>query len=179
MIKVDIKTLEVKREPIPQFLDGIYGEALQDLSWTDPQLEVQDYGWWHEVNETPFFDCLTHTLDETETLIADPITKTVKVVLGIRAKTANELEAELEVQRKARVPQAIKKWRGQVVLHRRSLLEHIEMLIAQSPEMNIIYKNVTDFERNNTLIATIASVMEWDDTYIDEFFIEASQVVAG
>jgi len=77
------------------------------------------------------------------------------------------------------IPQSIKKWRGQVVLHRRDLLEQVEAIIVQSPEMNIIYKNVTDFERDNTLIAAIASVMGWDDAYIDEFFIEASKVVAG
>lgn len=175
MIKTNLTTLETKREPIPPFLNGIYGDALTDLSWTDPQLGVNGFGWWGEVDETPPFDSATHTLDGTETLTADAETRVVKVVRGVRAKTVEELAAE----RKALVPQSIKKWRGQVVLHRRSLLEQVEEIIIQSPEMNIIYKNVTDFERDNTLIAAIASVMGWDDEYIDEFFIEASKVVAG
>jgi len=174
MIKVNLKTLATTREPIPDFLNGIYGKDLEDLSWSDETLGVSEYGFWQEVDATPPFDNLS-TYDSTEVLTADAVTKTVNVVRGVRLKTDKELAAE----RKALVPFAIKKWRGQVVLHRRSLLEQVETIIVQSPEMNIIYKNVTDFERDNTLITAIASVMGWDDAYIDEFFIEASKVVAG
>lgn len=34
------------REPIPAFLIGLAPESLADLSWTDPQLGVQDCAWW-------------------------------------------------------------------------------------------------------------------------------------
>ncbi|CAB5587576.1 Uncharacterised protein [Pseudomonas putida] len=36
------------REPIPAFLIGLAPESLADLSWTDPQLGVQDCAWWPE-----------------------------------------------------------------------------------------------------------------------------------
>lgn len=174
MIKVNTTTLEATRESIPSFLNGIYGESLADLSWVDAQLGVDGFGWWQETDITPVFDSTIYTLDGTEMLTADTETKTVKVARGIREKTQEELDAE----RKALVPSSIKKWRGQVILQRRNLLEQIEALVAQNPEMNIIYKNVTDFERDNTLIASIASVMGWDDAYIDDLFIEASKVEA-
>jgi hypothetical protein len=175
MIKVNTKTLVATREPIPEFINGIYGDELKDLSWADSALGLKDFGWWDEVDATPDYDSTTHTLDGTEVLTVNATNKTVEVLRGVRAKTVDELRAEF----KALVPQVIKKWRGQLVLHRRSLLEQVEALVTQSPEMSIIYKNVTDFERNNTLIASIASVTGWDDEYIDEFFIEASLVVAG
>ncbi len=38
------------REPIPAFLIGLTPESLLDLSWTDPQLGVQDCAWWPEEN---------------------------------------------------------------------------------------------------------------------------------
>ncbi|WP_052750459.1 DUF4376 domain-containing protein [Pseudomonas putida] len=36
------------RESIPAFLIGLAPESLADLSWTDPQLGVQDCAWWPE-----------------------------------------------------------------------------------------------------------------------------------
>lgn len=103
MIKVNLQTLEVTREPIPPFLDGIYGEALQDLSWTDPQLGVNGYGWWSEKDDTPIFDTATHTFDGTESFAPDLKTYTVKVVRGIRAKTEDEIAIELSNAKSAKL----------------------------------------------------------------------------
>lgn len=38
------------REPLPAFLLGLAPESLLELSWTDPQLGVQDAAWWPEEN---------------------------------------------------------------------------------------------------------------------------------
>lgn len=51
MIKVQNHT--ATREPIPEFLRGLAPESLLDLSWTDPQLGVNDAAWWPERDETP------------------------------------------------------------------------------------------------------------------------------
>lgn len=48
MIKVQNGT--ATREPIPAFLVGLLPESLLDLSWTDPQLGVQNAAWWPEEN---------------------------------------------------------------------------------------------------------------------------------
>ena len=48
MIKVQNGT--ATREPLPVFLHGLLPESLVDLSWTDPQLGVQNAAWWPEEN---------------------------------------------------------------------------------------------------------------------------------
>ncbi|WP_282361233.1 DUF4376 domain-containing protein [Pseudomonas sp. PS01300] len=45
---VKIKNSLATREPIPAFLIGLTSESLADLSWTDPNLGVQDCAWWPE-----------------------------------------------------------------------------------------------------------------------------------
>ncbi|MDM9594733.1 DUF4376 domain-containing protein [Pseudomonas guariconensis] len=45
---VKVKNGIATREPIPAFLIGLAPESLADLSWTDPQLGVQDCAWWPE-----------------------------------------------------------------------------------------------------------------------------------
>lgn len=78
-----------------------------------------------------------------------------------------------------KIPSSIPKWKGQVVLEQRGLLTQIETMIAQNRLMDIIYKNVTTFERDNTLIAGIATALSWDDAYVDALFIEANGVSAA
>ena len=48
MIKINLKSFEVTREPLPDFLIGLMPESLVDLSWTDPALGVAGFGWWPE-----------------------------------------------------------------------------------------------------------------------------------
>lgn len=51
MIKVQNNV--AKREPIPDFLKGLSPDSFLDLSWTDPQLGVQDSAWWPEERNWP------------------------------------------------------------------------------------------------------------------------------
>lgn len=47
-IMIKVQNGIATREPIPAFLIGLAPESLADLSWTDPQLGVQDCAWWPE-----------------------------------------------------------------------------------------------------------------------------------
>lgn len=100
MIKVNLTTNTATREGLPQFLQGLKPESLQDLSWTDAQLGVQDNAWYPEVGVTPPFDSATHTYDGTETLTVNATNKTVEVTKGIREKTNEELLVELQAKAK-------------------------------------------------------------------------------
>lgn len=51
MIKIQNNTFA--RDPIPDFLLGLEPEPLADLSWTDPQLGVQDCAWLPEQDQSP------------------------------------------------------------------------------------------------------------------------------
>ena len=93
MIKVNLKTKKVTREQLPKFLKGLNQESLNDLSWTDPQLGLQDFGYWQE-QRVP--QELTSTQKfGNEVLEVDTENKVVKVSYEIIDKTAEELEAEL------------------------------------------------------------------------------------
>lgn len=81
MLRVHIATLAVDDTPLPEFLYGLLPESLVELSWTDPSLEVNEYGWWliNKV-ETPFdpnaeeVTGYAYTPDvETSTVTATPI----------------------------------------------------------------------------------------------------------
>ncbi|WNW11242.1 DUF4376 domain-containing protein [Pseudomonas sp. DTU_2021_1001937_2_SI_NGA_ILE_001] len=50
MVKVEDGV--AKREPIPDFLQGLAPESLADLSWTDPALGVHGAAWWPEIDES-------------------------------------------------------------------------------------------------------------------------------
>jgi len=95
MIKVNIKLLIATRSSIPTALIGLTAETLRNLQTelNPVPSEFKDIEFWDEVDVTPAFDASTHVLDGTETLTAVKASKTVEVLKGIRAKTAEELAA--------------------------------------------------------------------------------------
>lgn len=92
------------REPIPQFLQGLALESLADLSWTDPQLGVQDAAWWPEDDQSPALAEFERYGAETLTVDADR--RVVVVVREVVPWTAEEI-AEHEAARRAEVAQQI------------------------------------------------------------------------
>lgn len=54
MIKV--KNGIVINDPMPHFLFGLEAESLIDLSWTDPDLGVNDCGWWPVDYQQPEYE---------------------------------------------------------------------------------------------------------------------------
>ncbi|WP_052750446.1 DUF4376 domain-containing protein [Pseudomonas putida] len=65
------------REPIPAFLIGLTSESLADLSWTDPNLGVQDCAWWPE--ESGDGELASGMKWGAETLIPDLVRQVVAV----------------------------------------------------------------------------------------------------
>jgi hypothetical protein len=106
------------REPLPSFLQGLSSESLQDLSWTDPQLGVQDAAWLPEDDQTPPLG-ENQVLDGTETLTHDAQAKTVIVVRGIRQLTTEEIRARWLVENP--VPHEVPRWAGLLALKRHAI----------------------------------------------------------
>lgn len=90
MIKVQKEI--ATREPIPQFLVGLAQESLQDLSWTDPALSVQDAAWWPEEDQSPALGPYERYGDETLTL--DVERKVVIVMREVKPWCALEIAAD-------------------------------------------------------------------------------------
>lgn len=111
MIKVQNNT--ATREPLPSFLAGLSTESLADLSWTDPQLGVQDCAWLPEVDQTPALGP-DQTHDGTEVLTVDEDLQVVVVVRGIRDMTPEEIRQRWLAQNP--VPESISWRQGQLVL---------------------------------------------------------------
>lgn len=116
MIKVQNNT--PTREPLPDFLQGLAPESLADLSWTDPQLGVQDCAWWPERDESALL-ADNQLYDDTETLTLDSEARIVTVVRGIRDMTAEELHERWLAENP--VPAEVPRWAGLLALKRHVL----------------------------------------------------------
>lgn len=88
---IKIKNNTASREPLPPFLVGLGHESLSDLSWTDPDLGVQDCAWWPEVDASPALGEFERYGDETLTINAND--KTVTVVRSVVPWSEAEIEA--------------------------------------------------------------------------------------
>lgn len=99
MIKIQNNT--ATREPIPAFLQGLAQESLADLSWTDPQLGVQDCAWWPEEHQATDYDPATHKLG-TEQRTVDAERKVVVVTHEVVPLTIEEVAQREQVEKDAR-----------------------------------------------------------------------------
>lgn len=88
------------REPLPEFLQGLAPESLEDLSWTDPQLSVQDCAWWHEEDQSGPLPANADYGDET--LEVDAERKVVIVRRTVVPWSAERIEQELASLRTAK-----------------------------------------------------------------------------
>lgn len=100
MIMVNINTLTATRASIPQNLQGLSKNDLNNLqtALTPVPSEFKDIEFWDEVDQTLFYDVTTHVLDGTESFTCNADAKTVAVIRGIRAKTQEELYADIEIK---------------------------------------------------------------------------------
>lgn len=88
------------REPVPVFLQGLSAESLADLSWTDPQLGVQDAAWWPEEDQSePLPD---HADYGDETLEVDTERNVVIVRRAVVPWSAERIDQELADLRAAK-----------------------------------------------------------------------------
>ncbi len=64
MLRVNLETGHVEAVALPDFLIGLSYESLVDLSWTDPALGVQGFGWFSEHQQHPEYNSDTHKIGE-------------------------------------------------------------------------------------------------------------------
>ena len=95
MIKIQNNTLT--REAVPVFLLGLELETLKDLSWTDPQLGVQDCAWWPEQDQSPALNQFEVYGDETLTL-GDGVVIVTRAVVPMTQEQIDALNAEKAAQ---------------------------------------------------------------------------------
>lgn len=100
-IMIKVKNGIATREPIPTFLFGLAPESLADLSWTDPQLGVQDCAWWPE--ESDDGELAAGMKWGAETLTPDLVRKVVIVTREQVPYTAEELRAQADAERPSRM----------------------------------------------------------------------------
>jgi hypothetical protein len=101
MIKVQNNT--AVREYVPQFLQGLDASSLQDLSWTDPSLGVQDCAWYVEEDQSQSLGTYEEYGEETLTIDAErKIVISSKAVIPMSAEKIAKIEADRTVALQAR-----------------------------------------------------------------------------
>lgn len=98
MICVNLKTLECSLTPVPEFLRGLQPQDLQNLTWTDPSLGVQDLAWWPVRPVDVAYEQKTEQVVAT-TYTADPTTFSVAATPVIGPIAAAALAERLEKYR--------------------------------------------------------------------------------
>jgi len=98
MIKIQNNTFT--REAIPAFLVGLEPISLADLSWTDPQLGVQDCAWLPEQDASPALGQFEVYGEETFTL-GDGVVIVTRAVLPMPQDQIDTLTAEQAAQVRA------------------------------------------------------------------------------
>jgi len=101
MIKIQNNT--ASREALPTFLVGLQLSSLQDLSWTDPALEVQDCAWYPEEDQSASLG--EYEEYGTETLTIDSNRKVVvssKAVVAMSAEKIAQIDANKAAALQAR-----------------------------------------------------------------------------
>src|SRR5574337_10243 len=168
MIKV--KNNIATREPLPSFLQGLAPESLADLSWTDPQLGVQDSAWWPERDATPALGS-DETYDGTETLtVGDGEVITVR---GIRAMTPAEIHDRYLAEHP--VPAACSRRQGRLALLHAGKLQAVEQAIAAIADpteqlaAQIEYEADT-WERGNAFVQTMLEQLGGTPEGLDDMF---------
>lgn len=92
MIKVQNNI--ASREALPVFLLGLQVESLQDLSWTDPSLGVQDCAWYPEENQSEPLEEYQEYGEETLTIDTErKVVISSKAVVAMSADKIAEIEA--------------------------------------------------------------------------------------
>jgi hypothetical protein len=91
MIKIQNNT--ASREALPVFLLGLQIESLQDLSWTDASLGVQDCAWYPEDDQSLPLGEFEEYGEETLTIDTER-----KVVVSSKAVVAMSAEKIAEIE---------------------------------------------------------------------------------
>lgn len=170
MFKINLKTQEVIREELPQFLVGLDKASLVDLSWVDEALGLKGYGYFEEV-DTSLGIADSYVEDGTEILYVNFDTKVVEVCRGQRHKT----EAELTADRKSKVPKEVTMRQARLALHESGLLDAVVDAITNSSDevLKIEWEYARDVSRDWERLVLLATSLGLTDEELDNLFILA------
>jgi len=176
MIKV--KNNIATREPIPKFLQGLKLESLVDLSWTDPQLGVQDCAWWPEEDQSLALGEYERYGAETMTVDADR--KVVVVTKAIEPFTAEEIAMAEREEWLRTVPQSVSRFQARGALHLAGLLETVENAMAASTDKmaQLAWEEAQEFKRESPTILSITAALGMTDEQLDNLFTVAATIDA-
>jgi len=90
-------------------------------------------------------------------------------------------EIDLEIQRKALVPQEVKRWRVKRILDKMNLIPDVENALNQLPEPMkgdalAVWNDGTEFERSSSTINFLQNVLQMTDAQVDDIFIQAQGI---
>lgn len=101
MIKVQNNT--PSREPLPVFLQGLAPESLQNLSWTDPALGVQDCAWYPEEDQSEPLGEYEEYGEETLTIDTERnVVISSKAIVAMSAEKIAQIETNKAAAKQAR-----------------------------------------------------------------------------
>ena len=101
MIKVQNKI--ASREALPVFLLGLQIESLQDLSWTDPSLGVQDCAWYPEEDQSSPLGEFEEYGEETLTIDTErKVVISSKAIVAMSAEKIAQIETNKAAAKQAR-----------------------------------------------------------------------------
>lgn len=163
LIKIQNNT--ATREPIPQALRGLQPESLLDLSWTDPQLELQDCAWWPEDDQSLPLPPL-HKYGE-ETLTIDPVTQTVittKAVVPFDEQDLSEWRSQMQVT----------PLEGMLAIEAAGISAQFDAW-ASAPERTFAERAFLNkaqiWKRNDTVLIAGAGVVGITEAQLDQMFL--------
>ena len=90
MLQINLVTKEVTRTPLPQSLKGLLQESLEDLSWADAEVGVENLGFWTEIAEGPSPDPI-QKYSGNETYRIDEENKCIYVTKEIISQSTDEI----------------------------------------------------------------------------------------
>jgi len=174
MKKINKITKEITNAKLPKSLKGLKQESLNDLSWTDESLGLQDFAFWKEKNITEAFDSATHKLDGNETYTLDEDNFLVNVSQKVVEKTAEELEAEF----KDTVPASLTMRQTRLALLGANLLETIETAIKNGTDeaMKIEWEYADVVRRDWDSLNAMASGLGMSERQLDNLFIAGGEL---
>lgn len=167
--KINLQNKEITTEALPKCLKGLKQESLNDLSWTDESLGLQNFGFWLESDVTAYDE--NQVLDGTESYTLDEVNFKVLVTKGQRDKTDEELQAEF----KATVPQTVTKRQARLALLESGLLTTIDEAIANSTDeaLKIEWEYADIINREWDSLIALATILGMTEQQLDELFILA------
>ena len=157
--------------PVAFEVDGWPDEALRDLNGTDERFGLRGTAFWPVDVSDPAFDPDTQALtDEVTSLVIDKKAFRFAGTRGVRALTAEEIEARNPVPAQVSAAQAT------IILNDDGLLDRVEGIVAgMHRSVQLWYAKANFWERNSPYVVGIGLMLDLTDADLDDKFRRAAR----